>query len=175
MVKAPKPRTRARTASRVAAVQALFQSEQAQDSPEAVIDQFVRHRLGELPGTGGFEDGRVPQAEVSLFARIVRAAVAQQDVIDRMLVEALPADWPLNRIDPVLRALMRAGGGELALPDGPPAKVVINEYLDVAHGFFSGDEPRMANGVLDRLARLLRPEEFEAPETRNPLPQENGA
>ena len=125
-----------------------------------MIDEFVRHRLGELPGTGGFEEGRVPAAEVPLFARIVRAAVAQQDTIDGMLAESLPADWPLHRIDPVLRAVMRAGGAELAMSDGPPAKVVINEYLDIAHGFFTGDEPRMANGVLDRLARLLRPREF---------------
>jgi N utilization substance protein B len=138
----------------------LFQSEQAQDSPESVIDQFVRHRLGELPGTGGFEEGRAPEAQVPLFARIVRAAVAQQDTLDRMLAESLPTDWPLARIDPVLRALMRAGGAELLMTDGPPAKVVINEYLDVAHGFFTGDEPGMANGVLDRLARLLRPAEF---------------
>ncbi len=153
-------RGRGRTASRVAAVQALFQSEQGSENAETVIDQFVRHRLGELPGSGGFEEGRIPEAEVPLFARIVRAAVQQQDTIDRMLAEALPADWPLARIDPVLRALMRAAGGELALSDGPPAKVVINEYLDVAHGFFTGDEPRMANGVLDRLAHLLRPGEF---------------
>ena len=104
-----KPAGRARTASRVAAVQALFQSEQAQDSPEAVIDQFVRHRLGDLPGASGFEEGRVPEAQVQLFARIVRAAVAQQDTLDRMLAEALPAEWPLARIDPVLRAVMRAG------------------------------------------------------------------
>ena len=123
-------------------MQALFQSEQAQDNPETVIDQFVRHRLGELPGTGGFEDGRVPDAEVPLFARIVRAAVAQQDTIDRMLAEALPADWPLARIDPVLRALMRAGAAELAMAGGPPAKVVINEYLDVARGFFTGARAR---------------------------------
>ncbi|MBV8400422.1 MAG: transcription antitermination factor NusB [Acetobacteraceae bacterium] len=158
---------RPRTASRVAAVQALFQSEQAQDSPEAVIDQFVRHRLGARPGEpgpgeGGFEEGRVPEAQVPLFARIVRAAVAQQDQLDGMLARALPQDWPLARIDPVLRAMMRAGAAELAMNDGPPAKVVINEYLDVAHGFFTGDEPRMVNGVLDRLARLLRPGEFEA-------------
>ena len=46
------------------------------------------------------------------------------------------------------------------MADGPPAKVVINEYLDVARGFFTGDEPGMANAVLDRLARLLRPGEF---------------
>jgi len=141
-------------------VQALFQSEQAADNPEAVIDQFVRHRLGNLPGMDGFEDGRIPDAEVPLFARVVRAAVRQQDTIDRMLTEALPTDWPLARIDPVLRALLRAAGAELAMTDGPPAKVVINEYLDVARGFFTGPEPGMANAVLDRLARLLRAGEF---------------
>lgn len=141
-------------------MQALFQSEQGSENPETVIDQFVRHRLGQLPGSGGFEDGRVPEAEFPLFARIVRAVAQQQDTIDRMIAESLPADWPLARIDPVLRALMRAGAAELAMTDGPPAKVVINEYLDVAHGFFTGDEPRMANGVLDRLARLLRPTDF---------------
>ena len=37
------------------------------------------------------------------------AAVAQQDTLDGMLADALPADWPLARIDPVLRALLRAG------------------------------------------------------------------
>ena len=153
-------RPRTRTASRVAAVQALFQSEQAQENPETVIDQFVRHRLGVLPGDQGYEDGRIPDAEVPLFASIVRAAVRQQDTIDAMLVEALPSDWPLSRIDPVLRALLRASGAELATAGGVPSKVVINEYLDIARGFFSGPEPGLANAVLDRMARLLRAEEF---------------
>ena len=153
-------RPRPRTAARVAAVQALFQSEQAQVGAETVIDEFVRHRLGRLPGNGGFEEGRVPDADVALFAAIVRVATREQDRIDRLIAEVLAADWPLPRLDPVLRALMRAGTAELLQRDGPPARVVINEYLDVAHGFFDGDEPRMANGVLDRLARGLRPAEF---------------
>ena len=153
-------KTRPRTASRVAAVQALFQAEQAQTSVETVIDEFVRHRLGALPGTGGFEDGRAPDAQVPLFARIVRVATQQHEVFLGMLAEALSPEWPLERLDPVLRALLYAGAAELWMPDGPPAKVVINEYLDVAHGFFDGEEPRMANGVLDRLAHLLRPKEF---------------
>jgi N utilization substance protein B len=148
---------RPRTLSRMAAVQALYQSEQSETAPETVIDQFVRHRFG---GTAAIEEGHVTQVEVPLFARIVRTACTEQDTLDAMLVAALPETWPMARLDPVLRAVMRAGAAELWMADGPPAKVVINEYLDVAHGFFSGDEPRMANGVLDRLAHLLRPAEF---------------
>lgn len=157
---AAKPRARPRTAARVAAVQALFQIEQQQIGGETVIKEFIAHRLGELPGTGGFEDGRAPDADVKLFARIVRAAVQQQDELDALIANNLPEGWPTERLDPVLRALLRAGAAEFWMQDGPPAKVVINEYLDVAHGFFEGDEPRLANGMLDRLARLLRVAEF---------------
>lgn len=155
------PKSRGRTASRVAAVQALFQSEQAGNSPETVIDQFIRHRLGQLTGSGGFDDGRAPDAEVPLFQRVVRAASQQQPEIDALLSKSLPPDWPLARLDPVLRALLRAGTAELRMTENAaPAKVVINEYLDVARGFFTGAEPGLANAVLDRLARTLRAAEF---------------
>ena len=158
----PARNSRPRTAARVAAVQALFQSEQNGETAETVIDQFVRHRLGVTPGPAesGFEEGRVPDAHVPLFTRIVRTAVAQQDRLDGLIATALPTEWPMLRLDPVLRAMLRAGGAELTMEDGPPSRVVINEYLDVAHGFFAGEEPRMVNGMLDRLARELRPQEF---------------
>ena len=153
-------RARPRTAARVAAVQALFQSEQGGEAVEGVIDQFIRHRLGRPPGGDGYEEGRVPDADVRLFGRIVRDAVGGQDRIDALITGSLPDDWPFARLDPVLRAILRAGGAELATEDGPPPRVVINEYLDVAHGFFAGDEPRMVNGVLDHLARTVRPSGF---------------
>jgi N utilization substance protein B len=155
----PPARPRIRTGSRVAAVQALFQAEQGPTAAETVIDEFIRFRLGKQDDAG-FEEGRVPDVDVKLFARIVRTASLHQDTIDPLLSNSLAEDWPLARLDPVLRALMRAGAAELSMEDGAPAKVVINEYLDVAHGFFEGDEPRMANGVLDRIAHVLRPAEF---------------
>jgi len=154
-VKDPKPRPR--TLSRVAAVQALYQAEQAGQNPETVIDQFIRHRLG---ADQDFDEGKLASADNPLFARIVRTATIQQDTLDTLIIHALPETWPLARLDPVLRALLRAAGAELFLADGPPAKVVINEYLDVAHSFFSGEEPRLINGVLDQIAHHLRPSEF---------------
>ncbi len=41
-----------------------------------------------------------------------------------------------------------------------PAKVVIDEYVEIAHAFFDGDEPAFVNAVLDRLARPKRAAEF---------------
>ena len=154
---------RPRTSARVAAVQALFQSEQAGGGAEAVIDEFIRHRLGQPEGAGGFEDGRTPDADVALFSLIVRTAAAQAGLIDTMLGETLSADWPIGRLDPVLRAALRCGVAELSLAKGPPVRVVINEYIDVARGFLEGDEPGMLNGVLEKLARRLRPAEFAGP------------
>ncbi|MBL6454489.1 transcription antitermination factor NusB [Belnapia sp. T6] len=150
-------RGRPRTGARVAAVQALYQSEQTGESPEAVIQQFLVHRIG-----GGFEEGGVPEADRPLFGTIVRTAAKNGEKLDEILTRHLDPDWPLPRLDPVLRALLRAACAEFSEGTEPPARVVINEYLDIAHGFFSGDEPRFANGVLDALARNLRPGEFTA-------------
>lgn len=157
----PKPKGRPRTGARVAAVQALYQADHTGEAIEAVVDQFIRHRIGALPGSDGFEDGRVPEADVPLFAQICRKAAKNAEVLDNILAERLDKDWPLPKLDPVLRALLRAATAELWGAKEPPARVVINEYLDVAFGFFGGEEPRFANGVLDALARTLRPDEFQ--------------
>lgn len=161
-----KGRGRPRTGARVAAVQALFQSEQTGEPAEVVISQFQRHRLGTQPGDGGFEEGRAPEADGPLFSAIVTRVARNAEELDAILARHLDRDWPLSKLDPVLRALLRAACGELSGGKEPPAKVVINEYLDIAHGFFGGEEPRFANGVLDAMARSLRAEEFAGPPRR---------
>ena len=149
-------------------MQALYQSEQSGEAAEAVIDQFIRHRLGALPGQDGFEDGRVPEADVPLFAAIVRKAAAERRDPGRR--DRRPSRRRLAACRGSTRCCApcsRAGCAELWGGGAqPPARVVINEYLDIAHGFFGGEEPRFANGVLDAVARALRPEEFPGAERR---------
>ena len=158
------PKVRSRTASRVAAVQALFQIELGGESPDHVINQFNRHRLGTSAAPEcSYAEGQVPDADARLFAIVVRGAVARQARIDGLLHELLPPTWPLARLDPVLRAIMHAAGGEMTAAELTPARVIINEYMDIAHGFLAGDEPRMLNGVLDALSR--RVSEPDAPVT----------
>lgn len=159
------PPGRPRTAARLAAVQALYQAEHAGISPESALDEFVRHRIAGIEAAplaqAAVEEGRAPGAHVPLLAAIVRGWATNAGALDAAIAAALAKDWPMERLDPVLRALLRAAAAELLDAAGAPARAVINEYLDIAHGFFSGEEPRFANGVLDRLARLMRADEFE--------------
>jgi N utilization substance protein B len=147
---------RKRSVARLLAVQALYQIELNRSAPgvrgiDAVVGEFVKHRLGQE-----IEGENYGEADRSLFIDIVKGASSRQDDLDPMLGAALSDEWPLARLETILRAILRAGAYELlARPDIPP-RVIISEYLDVAHAFFAGKEPAMVNGVLDKLARTLR-------------------
>jgi N utilization substance protein B len=142
-----------RSAARLAAVQALYQIEQGGGSTTEVIEQFLRHRMG---GEGGVE----VKHDTTLFSAIVRGVAERAADIDRMLASALAEGWTLERLEIVLRCVLRAGAYELMARERMPARAAINEYVELAHAFYSGAEPGMVNGILDRLARTLRPEEF---------------
>jgi N utilization substance protein B len=162
MSQRPAPPGRPRTGARVAAVQALFQSEQTGESTETVADQFIRHRIGAGEGADSFEDGGVPLAHIPLFQAILGAAATGAEAGDAEIRAHLQKDWTLERLDPVLRAVLRAAAAELLAGKEPPARVVINEYLDVVRGFLDEETSRFANGVLDAMAHALRPAEFGA-------------
>lgn len=143
------------SAARLYAVQALFQMEAAGQSADRVQTEFRRFRIGAED-----EEGRAPAADDTLFGRILDDAVTWQSRIDQATDRGLVAKWPINRIDPVLRALFRAAGAELVTP-ATPAKVVITEYVRLAEAFFpDGKEPKFVNAVLDHVARDLRPDAF---------------
>ena len=146
---------RARSAARLAAVQALFQMEQSDQDVDAVRAEFETHRFGQT-----LDGETLEEAEPALFRATLDTAVDHQREIDRLADRALSAAWPIDRIDPTLRALFRAAGAELILGQTPP-RVVVNEYVDVAHAFFpEGREAAFVNGVLDSMAHAARPEAF---------------
>ncbi|MFQ5957773.1 MAG: transcription antitermination factor NusB [Alphaproteobacteria bacterium] len=146
-----------RSAARLAAVQALYQVDISGIGADDVTDEFLHHRLGD---TG--EDGTVPALDAGLFAEVVRGACARRDEIDPMIEQALGGGWTLDRLELLLRAVLRAGAFELLARADVPAPVVMDEYIEVARAFFGRGEPGLVNGVLDRLAHELRPAEFAA-------------
>jgi N utilization substance protein B len=149
----PSETVRPRTAARLAAVQALYQIEVSGASPANVVIEFLRHRLGQEG-----EGENFGAADDRLFADLVEGASARRDELDRHIMASLTPDWPLERLEIILRAILRAGAYELLARPEVPARVAISEYIDIAHAFFAGKEPGLINAVLDRLGRVLRPE-----------------
>ncbi|MDB5655515.1 MAG: NusB antitermination factor [Tardiphaga sp.] len=144
-----------RGAARLAAVQALYQMDIGGAGINDIFAEFESHWLGnEVEG-----DQYLP-AEEAFFRDIVAGVLRDQHKLDPLIDDALSKGWPLARIEAILRAVMRAGAYELEHRKDIPARVVVSEYVDVAHAFVESDETGMVNAVLDQIARQFRPEEF---------------
>lgn len=156
----PKRRSqgRSRSASRMAAVQALYQMELSNQDSEAALREFIEHRLGKE-----IEGEQYPEADEKYFVGLVRGVVERQQEIDRELARAMPKEWPFNRIDPTMRAIMRSATFELISEPTVGARVIVHEYMTIAAAFFAGDEIAFLGGVLSRLARAHRPQETAPP------------
>lgn len=147
-----------RKAARLAAVQALYQIDLSGTGVEVVVGEFVKHRFGEA-----VDGAQFVAADQQLFADIVRGASHRRTEVDGLLAGALDPKFPLERLEMLLRAILRAGAYEVFAHNDVHPRIVISEYVDVAHAFFAGREPGMVNGVLDNVARKVRPDELARP------------
>lgn len=146
-----------RSAARLAIVQALYQMEVAGKGLNEIFAEFEVHWIGrEIEGV------QYKPAELQFFRDILQGVLDHQGKIDRTIDAALAGGWPLQRIEAVMRAILRAGAYELQFRGDVPVKVVIKEYVDVAGAFFGPVESGMINAVLDRIARQARPDQLAA-------------
>src|ERR1700738_3427751 len=157
MVGAPKVgrKSNRRGAARLAAVQALYQMEIADTGVNDILAEFEGHWIGRE-----VEGAQYLPAEAAFFRDVVSGVVREQSSLDPRVDEALARGWPLKRIEAILRAVLRAGAYELGHRNDVPARVIIAEYVDIAHAFVEMDETGMVNAVLDQIARQFRAGEF---------------
>lgn len=146
-----------RSSARLAAVQALYQMDLASTDVANVIEEFSKERFPNAQ-----DDDPVKGADAYFFGELLRGVVRRQRDLDPLIDSRLAQGWRLSRIDSTLRAILRAGAFELIERNDVPAKVVINEYLNISHVFFDGEQPKVVNGVLDRLSKDCRSGEFAA-------------
>lgn len=151
MSKTVNPRSQARSAARLAAVQALYQRQMEDISTTRLLDEFHRHRLGQE-----IEDEKYVEAEVEFFDDIVTGVDARQGEIDERLQARLADGWTLARLDKTMLQVLRAGCYELLARADVPTAAAINEYVDVAKAFFDDREAKFVNGILDAVAKEVR-------------------
>ena len=150
-----------RGAARLAAVQALYQMDMTGSRISDVVEEYENLRIGKEVDGDEYLD-----ADLSWFRSLVSGVVAEQKLLDPVIHKTLPDDWPLARIDTLLRSVLRCGAFELKNRMDVPARVVISEYLEIAKSFFEIEEPKLVNAVLDSIARKFREGEFDDGKTK---------
>jgi N utilization substance protein B len=146
------PRSRSRSAARLAAVQALYQQEMEGTPLPRLLHEFHEHRLGAT-----IEDAQYHDAEHDFFDDVVTGADARRAEIDALISGRLAQGWTLERLDRPMRAILRAGAYELVARPDVPVATVISEYVDVAHAFYDKRESGFVNGLLDAIGKEARP------------------
>lgn len=149
--KGKQARAQARSASRLAAVQALYQMHMENTALPRLLDEFHQHRLG-----AEIEGDEYADADTAFFDDIVRGVDARRDEIDELLTGRLAQGWTLTRMDKTMLQILRAGAYELVARVDVPKATAISEYVDVAKAFFDTREAKFVNGILDAVAKQVR-------------------
>ncbi|MBO9713371.1 transcription antitermination factor NusB [Sphingomonas sp.] len=144
-------RSKARAASRLAAVQALYQQEMEGTPILVLLTEFHQHRLGAT-----IEDVEYADADAAFFDDVVKGVDARRSEIDALIASKLSAEWTIERLDRPMRQILRAGTYELLARVDVPVGAVISEYLDVTDAFYDRREKGFVNGLLDAVAKQVR-------------------
>lgn len=144
-------KTQARSAARLAAVQALYQHEMDATPLPKLLTEFHHHRLG-----AEIEDAQYAKADGAFFDDVVKGALARAEEIDAAIIARLAEGWTMERLDKAMKAILRAGTYELIARPDVPRGAVVNEYVDVAKAFFDAREAGFVNGLLDAIGGAVR-------------------
>lgn len=146
-----KSKSIARSAARLAAVQALYQQHMEKTPLAKLLDEFHQHRLGRE-----IEDDQYADADVDFFDDVVSGVDARRDEIDGKITEKLTESWTVARLDKTMLQILRAGTYELMARKDLSVAIIISEYVDVAKAFFDDREAKFVNGVLDGVSKSVR-------------------
>ena len=117
-----------------------------------LLHEFHHHRLGAT-----IEGVEYADAEVDFFDDIVTGVKARSDELDALIAARLAEGWAFSRLDRPMRQILRAGAYELAARSDVHTGTVISAYVEVAKAFYEQREAAFVNGVLDAVAKDLRP------------------
>ena len=140
---------RRRSASRLAAVQTLFQIWASGLPASEAMPSFRAHFLPAL-----LEDFGIDRVDEDHYSGVVTAVLDRIEEIDAVVAPLLKDGWTLERLGGVDRSALRAAFIELQSMPHVPARTVAGEYTAIAEA--CGGDHAFVNAVLDRLARDLR-------------------
>jgi transcription antitermination protein NusB len=154
-----------KTAARLAAVQALYSIDLTEKEHNhaalalefaSLVEEAEREYSEDVQ-----EESAFARPDEKMLLRLINAVSENLQEIDTLITGHLAAGWTMERLKNIMRAIIRAGVAELLTFPDVPVKVIINEYATVTRAFFSISEIGFVNGILERIALKVRPEEMK--------------
>ena len=139
-----KPKS-ARRRARELVLQGLYQW-RVGGADEASIEAYA-------PEMEGFE-----KADREFFVGTLRGVIAQREPLVARISKHI--DRPFNELSPIEACILMLGSFEMIHHPETPYRVIINEAIELAKAFGGTDGHKYVNGVLDKVAAGVRPDEF---------------
>jgi len=137
--------------ARIAAVQAVYQYMLRNNDD---IDDIIENVLSFYRNDNSMTDSPIKiSLTISHFTMLVKSVIENIDKIDKIISDHLIGDKDQGHIPILLHALLRAGICELLFFPDIPAKVIINEYTDIANDMLNDHEIGFVNSILDKIAK----------------------
>ena len=137
--------------TRLVIVQALYQMEMAGTDVSDIVSS-----LGDRLIFDNNFDYLIGHISKKLLKDTINGVIDNQNQIDNIIKKNLSTNWRFNRLDKILKAILRAAVYEISYKLNTPSKVIITEYIDITHSFYSQKEPEFVNAILDKIAIVER-------------------
>ncbi len=130
-----------RRKARIAALQALYESDLSKHEPLASLERIsVEQELTE--------------SQAAFARELVEGVIAHQAAIDDVIRQAAP-QWPVAQLSAIDRNVLRLAIREILMNNGAPIRAAINEAVELAKGFGSDSSAKFVNGVLGSVSLSL--------------------
>lgn len=161
MTKFVSQKIRQKSGARLAAVQAVYMAHFGELPIDEVIQDFIQGKIGryviEEEGAMGSEQMvEISPIDTVYFENLVRGVHTQKESLEKSLNLYLNEKWDFDKMNGTMQALLLCAVYELTHTLDIDTKVLIQEYVDLAYAFFSKNEPKMINALLDQIAHALR-------------------
>ena len=137
-----------KTAARLFAVQAVYQAIQNSVAPNTLYEEFMTLRVGmDLEGVS------MVTPDGPMFRSLLSGISDRWGDLQQIISPRLSSSY----VEPLLTSILLCGTFELLAHHEIDTPIIISDYLHITAGFFEGTETKLVNGVLDALAKELRP------------------
>jgi N utilization substance protein B len=148
-----------RSRGREVALQVLYQIEQNPEVPPEEVRSFIKRRLLDDP-------------KLCEFTEVLISGVKEHQAQIDSIISSVAENWRLDRMAAIDRNILRLGAFEMLFSPDVPAKVAINEALELAKRYSTAQSSRFVNGILDRLLQwqVQEPKEPAQPSGESAAP-----